>query len=73
MLLWMILMMFVFFAVIRFSIWMAWGALKLIFGLGLFWLCPLLFIVLGFLGVLGHGWIPIVLIALLLGRGFSRQ
>ncbi|MBQ1310741.1 MAG: hypothetical protein IIY55_02745 [Blautia sp.] len=58
--------------VISFGIRMAWGVVKFIFGLGLFWLCPLLFIVVVLFGGFSHLWLPILLIGLLFGRGYRR-
>ena len=40
----LILMAVLFVSVISIGIRMAWGATKFIFGLGLFWFCPLLFV-----------------------------
>ena len=56
--------------VISFGIRMAWGATKFIFGLGLFWVCPVLFVVIVLLGGFSHLWLPIIIFGLLFGRGF---
>ena len=58
--------------VISFGIRMAWGATKFIFGLGLFWVCPVLFVVIVLLGGVSHLWLPIIIFGLLFGRGFRR-
>ena len=58
--------------VISFGIRMAWGATKFIFGLGLFWVCPVLFVVIVLLGGFSHLWLPIIIFGLLFGRGFRR-
>ena len=58
--------------VISFGIRMAWGATKFIFGLGLFWVCPVLFVVIVLLGGFSHLWLPIISFGLLFGRGFRR-
>ena len=58
--------------VISFGIRMAWGATKFIFGLGLFWVCPVLFVVIVLLGGFSHLWLPIIIFGLLCGRGFRR-
>ena len=58
--------------VIGAGIRLAWGAAKFIFGLGLFWLCPLLFVIIVLLGGFSHMWIPILIVGLLFGRGFRR-
>ena len=58
--------------VISFGIRMAWGATKFIFGLGVFWVCPVLFVVIVLLGGFSHLWLPIIIFGLLFGRGFRR-
>ena len=58
--------------VISFGIRMAWGATKFIFGLGLFWVCPVLFVVIVLLGGFSYLWLPIIIFGLLFGRGFRR-
>ena len=39
-----ILMLMLFFGVVKAGLKLAWGTTKFVFGLGLFWLCPLLFV-----------------------------
>ncbi len=68
----LILMFMLLLAVISAGIRLAWGITKFIFGLGLFWLCPLLFIVAVLFGAFSHSWLLIVIVGLLLGRGFFR-
>ena len=51
---------------------LAWGTTKFIFGLGLFWFCPLLFVLIVFLEGFTSMWLPILIVGLLLGRGFRR-
>lgn len=68
----MILMFMLFIGVIRVGLRLAWGLTKFVFGLGLFCLCPLLFILVVFLGAFSHLWLPIIIIGLLLGQGFRR-
>ena len=68
----MILMMMLFFGILRIGLKMAWGSAKFLFGLGLFWFCPLLFLLAVLLGGFSHSWLLIVLIGLLCGRGFVR-
>ena len=58
--------------VISFGIRLAWGVTKFIFGLGLFWLCPVLFIVAVLLGGFSHMWLPILIFGLLFGGGYRR-
>ena len=68
----MILMVMLLASVISIGIRLAWGATKFLFGLGLFWFCPLLFVLAVLLGGFSHTWLPIVIIGLLFGRGFGR-
>lgn len=58
--------------VIGTGIRLAWGVTKFIFGLGLFWFCPLLFVLAVLFGGFSHTWLLIVIIGLLCGRGFRR-
>ena len=51
---------------------LAWGTTKFIFGLGLFWLCPVLFVLAVLCGGFSHMWLPIVIIGVLVGRGYRR-
>ena len=59
-------------SVISAGIRLAWGATKFLFGLGLFWFCPLLFVVSVLLGGFSHTWLLIVIFGLLFGGGFRR-
>lgn len=59
--------------VIRVALKLAWGLVKLLFSLGLFALCPVLFILLVILGILGNGWWIVLLIAALCGIGFGKS
>ena len=68
----LILMVMLLASVISIGIRMAWGATKFIFGLGLFWVCPVLFVVIVLLGGFSHLWLPIIIFGLLFGRGFRR-
>ena len=68
-----ILMLMLLFGVVRIGLKFAWGTMKFLFGLGLFWLCPLLFVLIVLLGGFTHLWLPIVIIGLLFGRGFRRS
>ena len=58
--------------VISIGIRLAWGATKFFFGLGLFWFCPLLFVLAVLLGGFSHTWLLIVIVGLLFGGGFRR-
>ena len=68
-----IIMLLVLFGIIRVGFRLAWGVTKFLFGLGLFWICPLLFIVIVLIGGFSYMWIPIVIVGLLLGGGFFRS
>ena len=67
-----ILMMMLLIGIVNAGLRLAWGTGKFLFGLGLFWVCPLLFIVVVLLGGFSHMWLPIVILGLLLGRGYRR-
>lgn len=58
--------------VISFGIRLAWNLTKFIFGLGLFWLCPVLFILAVLIGGFSHMWIPILIVGLLCRMGYRR-
>ena len=59
-------------SVISIGIRLAWGAAKFLFGLGLFWFCPLLFVLAVLFGGFSHTWLLIVIVGLLFGGGFRR-
>ena len=59
-----------FFGILRVALRLAWGTAKFLFGLGLFFFCPLLFVIAVMLGWLGHMWIPILIVALIFGNRF---
>ena len=67
-----ILMLMLLFSVVKAGLKLAWGTTKFVFGLGLFWLCPLLFVLIVLLGGFTHMWLPIVIVGLLFGSGFRR-
>ena len=69
----MSLMIMLLVSVIIIGIKLAWGVTKFILGLGLFWLCPLLFILVVLLGGFTHMWLPILIVGLLFGGGFRRM
>ena len=66
----MILMLAV--GIVSLGIRLAWGATKFVFGLGLFCVCPVLFVLLVLLGRFSSMWLPILIVGLLLGGGFKR-
>ena len=49
-----ILMLMLLFGVVKAGLKLAWGTTKFVFGLGLFWLCPLLFVLIVLLGGFTH-------------------
>ena len=69
----MLLMLILFFTVLMAGLRLAWGLTKFIFGLGLFWFSPLLFILAILFGGFSHTWLLILIIGLLCGRGYNRK
>ena len=67
-----VLLLMIFAGVISIGIRLAWGLTKFLFGLGLFWFCPALFILAVLFGWFSHLWLPILVIGLLFGRGFRK-
>ena len=67
-----VLMVMLLIGVVNAGVRLAWGTGKFLFGLGLFWVCPLLFVAAVLLGGFSHMWLPIVILGLLLGRGYKR-
>ena len=68
----LILMAMLLAGVISIGIRLAWGATKFFFGLGLFWFCPLLFVLAVLFGGFSHTWLLIVIVGLLFSGGFRR-
>lgn len=64
------LMVMVLVGIIKLSLSLAWGLTKFIFGLGLFLICPLIFILAVLLGAFSQLWLPILIIGLIFGKGF---
>ena len=60
-----LLMLLLFIGVLFIGLRLAWGLVKILFGLGLFWFCPLLFVLAVLLGGFPHIWLLILIIALL--------
>ena len=58
------------FGIICVGLRLAWGVNKFIFGLGLFWLCPMMFVLVVLLGGFSHLWFPILLAGLFFGRRY---
>lgn len=67
-----VLMAVLFASVISIGIRLAWGMTKFFFGLGLFWFCPLLFVLAVLFGGFSHTWLLIVIVGILFGSGFRR-
>lgn len=67
-----LLMLILFIGVLFIGLRLAWGLVKILFGLGLFWFCPLLFVLAVLLGGFPHIWLLILIIALICGCGFTR-
>lgn len=59
-------------SIISLAVRMAWGVTKFVFGLGLFCVCPLLFILVVLLGGFSSMWLPIVILGVLFGGGFRK-
>ena len=68
----LILMAVLFVSVISIGIRLAWGMAKFFFGLGLFWFCPLIFVLAVLFGGFSHTWLLIVIVGFLFGSGFRR-
>ncbi len=67
-----IILIILFFGVIKIGLKLAWSAMKFVFGLGLFFFCPLLFVVAAAMGLFGSMLIPIIVMIVLFGFGFIR-
>lgn len=63
-------MIFLLLGIVRIGLRFAWGTTKFLFGLGLFWFCPLLFVLAVLFGAFHHLWIPILIVAILCGKSF---
>ncbi|MBQ9062750.1 MAG: hypothetical protein IJ121_08035 [Eubacterium sp.] len=68
----MLLMLMIVIGVVRIGLKLAWGAVKILFGLGLFAVCPMLLIALVFLGFYSYGWLILIVLSWIFGRGFVR-
>ena len=58
--------------IVSLAVRLSWGILKFVFGLGLFWICPLLFVLAAMFGLFSHMWLPILIVGLLFGGMFRR-
>ncbi len=68
-----LLMLVLFIGILFIGLRLAWGLAKILFGLGLFWFCPLLFVLAVVLGLFPHTWLLILIIALICGLGFTHR
>ena len=69
----MIFMVMLFFGIVAAGLRLAWNFTKFMLGLGLFWFCPLLFVLAVLLGWFSHLWLPILIVGLIFGGMFRRQ
>lgn len=67
-----IILIILFFSVLKIGLKLAWSAMKIVFGLGLFFFCPLLFIIAATMGMFGSMLIPIIIMIVLFTFGFIR-
>lgn len=67
-----IILIILFFSVVKIGLKLAWSALKFVFGLGLFFFCPLLFVIAAAMGMFGSMLIPIIIMIVLFTFGFIR-
>jgi len=67
-----IILIILLFSVVKIGLKLAWSALKFVFGLGLFFFCPLLFVVAALMGTFGTMLIPIIVLIVLFTFGFIR-
>ena len=67
-----IILIILFFSIVKIGLKLAWNALKFVFGLGLFFFCPLLFVIAAAMGMFGSMLIPIIIMIVLFSFGFIR-
>ena len=67
-----IILIILLFSVVKIGLKLAWSALKFVFGLGLFFFCPLLFVIAAAMGMFGSMLIPIIIMIVLFTFGFIR-
>ena len=68
----MVFVLMLFFGIVSLGIRLAWNLTKLALGLGLCWLCPVLFVLAVLFGWFSHLWLPILIVGLLFG-GLLRR
>ena len=61
-----------FFGIVSLGIRLAWNLTKFALGLGLFWFCPVLFVLAVLFGWFSHLWLPILIVGLLFGGMLRR-
>ena len=67
-----IILIILFCSVVKIGLKLAWSALKFVFGLGLFFFCPLLFVIAAAMGMFGSMLILIIVMIVLFTFGFIR-
>ena len=68
----LIFMIMLLVGIVGLAIRLSWGLVKFVVGLGLFWVCPLLFVLAVMFGLFSHLWLPILIVGLLFGGMFRR-
>ena len=68
----LIFMIMLLVGIVGLAIRLSWGLVKFVFGLGLFWVCPLLFVLAVMFGLFSHLWLPILIVGLLFGGMFRK-
>ena len=67
-----IILIILFFSVLKIGLKLAWSVMKFVFGLGLFFFCPLLFVIAAAMGMFGSMLIPLIVLIVLFTFGFIR-
>ena len=67
-----IILIILFFSVLKIGLKLAWSVMKFVFGLGLFFFCPLLFVLAAATGMFGSMLIPLIVLIVLFTFGFIR-
>ena len=67
-----VFMAMLFFGIVGLALKLTWNLTKFLLGLGLFWFCPLLFVLAVLFGWFSHLWLPILIVGLLFGGLFRR-
>jgi uncharacterized membrane protein YhhN len=67
-----IILIILFFSVLKIGLKLAWSVMKFVFGLGLFFFCQLLFVLAAATGMFGSMLIPLIVLIVLFTFGFIR-